>query len=237
MLLRGLSRGNGHWGDFPEYLKKKNVDIELMEIPGNGTTHQQTTPTDALEVISQIKAKSQFYQSKEKFNLCGISLGGMIALKWAEIFPEDLSSIAIVNSSLKQQSGFYQRMNYQKYPQVFKALLNKDPQIRQKIILSLISNHKDRADLYFDEFVKFSNENPVTLSNFIRQLILANKIKIQKKITTPVKVICSEQDQLVHFQCSLNIAEQLNVKAEIHPTAGHDLPLDAPEWLADILVN
>jgi pimeloyl-ACP methyl ester carboxylesterase len=48
-------------------------------------------------------------------------------------------------------------------------------------------------------------------------------------------VIWSEKDRLVSSHCSQNIAKKFDASCFTHPTAGHDLPLDEPEWLTQIL--
>ena len=43
---------------------------------------------------------------------------------------------------------------------------------------------------------------------------------------------CSEGDRLVNPKCTKAIAKKYHAKLLIHKDAGHDLPLDASEWLA-----
>lgn len=66
ILLRGLSRGNGHWGSFPEVLKKQGLKWELAEIPGNGTRYQEITPLRPQEVIQSLRKNSHFLKDKKK---------------------------------------------------------------------------------------------------------------------------------------------------------------------------
>jgi hypothetical protein len=40
------------------------------------------------------------------------------------------------------------------------------------------------------------------------------------------------RDQLVNVQCSLTLAERWHCSIKLHPTAGHDLPLDDGIWVA-----
>ena len=83
IFLRGLTRGNIHWGNFPELFKNANPDneVEFLEIPGNGFLNNEITPTNIIQVIDLLKSKSNFCKENVPINICGISLGGMIALK------------------------------------------------------------------------------------------------------------------------------------------------------------
>ena len=46
IALRGLSRGQKHWGVFPQTLNSldSEIDLELLEIPGNGTRASEDCP-------------------------------------------------------------------------------------------------------------------------------------------------------------------------------------------------
>jgi pimeloyl-ACP methyl ester carboxylesterase len=44
-------------------------------------------------------------------------------------------------------------------------------------------------------------------------------------------VLASLGDRLVSPGCSRRIASRWALPIRLHPTAGHDLPLDDPEWV------
>lgn len=239
IFLRGLTRGNIHWGNFPEVFKRLNpeAEIEFLEMPGNGLLNKESSPINPKEVIEFLKAKSKFCQKNLPFNICGISLGGMIALKWAELYPEDIASVTIINSSLKQYSPFYRRLITNNYGKIVGTLFKSDREEQEKIILSITSNKFHENQKYLKAFAELSRDHQVSRANFIRQLILASNIQIQNPLNVPLIVISSKHDRLVHSSCSDNIAKALRGNLYIHPTAGHDLPLDEPEWLSEILVR
>ena len=240
ILLRGLARGHGHWADFPHKLKllNTNIEVELMEIPGNGTLCAEDTPLNSLEVIAKIRERSRLIKNKKKVNICGISLGGMVALKWAEIFPEEIESVVVVNSSLRQLSKFYQRLQVTSYMGLVRSFLAADSKTREELILSFTSNNVDRYKAFLNSFSEFSEEYPLRKINFFRQLVLANNIFIDAELKVPLKIICSKNDRLVNYLCSVELAKAFKAELNVHPTSGHDLPLDDPDWLASrILAN
>jgi pimeloyl-ACP methyl ester carboxylesterase len=236
LLLRGLTRGNGHWGSFPDQLKKRGCEVQLLEIPGNGTQHAEDTPVDPGEVIERLKLSCRWIAEKESFNICGISLAGMVALKWAELFPTELNSVAVVNTSLARLSPFYDRLRPNSYFLILKALRCSDPLARERLILAMTSSHASRLGALVEVFADFSRENRVTHRNFIRQLLLANQLEIGGPLKVPVLVISSQQDKLVSPRCSIALADFLRVRHYVHNTSGHDLPLDDPEWLIKVLI-
>jgi pimeloyl-ACP methyl ester carboxylesterase len=48
----------------------------------------------------------------------------------------------------------------------------------------------------------------------------------------PLLVLSSSGDQLVDPRCSQQLAQAWQAEHRIHPNAGHDLPLDDGEWVA-----
>jgi len=45
----------------------------------------------------------------------------------------------------------------------------------------------------------------------------------------------SENDHFVSSSCSKNLAKSWGCELHIHPWAGHDLPLDDPDWIIEHL--
>lgn len=240
IFLRGLTRGNAHWGNFPEIFKSLNPEseAEFLEIPGNGTLNKVDTLVDAKKIIYFLKRKSKFYSQEEMpVHLCGISLGGMVALKWAELFPQNIQSVSVINTSLQQCSPFYQRLLPQNYFKIISMLFESSAHDKELNILTITSNKPIENQNYLEAFAAFSTAFPVSKMNSIRQLILARKIKINKFPPLPLKIISSKMDRLVSPLCSDGIAKTLGGAQYIHPTAGHDLPLDEPSWLSEVLIS
>lgn len=235
IFLRGLTRAAFHWGDFPAVFRQAHPDfeVEFLEIPGNGLLFEQETPVDPVEIIRQISLQSRFVREGLTFHLCGISLGGMISLKWAELFPEQVQSVTIINCSLADLSPFYQRLNPNLYLKILKTLFSKGVLEKEQVILSITSNKRENYDRYLERFTDFSKKHRIKRSNFVRQLKLAGNIHVHE-LKVPLTVICSEGDRLCASDCSKAIARRYEARLIVHPSAGHDLPLDEPEWLASL---
>lgn len=233
IFLRGLTRAAFHWGDFPAVFRQAHpeFEVEFLEIPGNGVLFESVTPVDPVEIIRQISLQSRFVREGLSFHLCGISLGGMIALKWAELHPEVVESVTVINCSLADLSPFYKRLNPNLYSKILKTLFSKGVLQKEQVILNITSNKPENYERYLERFTDFSKNHRIKRSNFVRQLKLAGNIHVSH-LKAPLKVICSEGDRLCSSDCSKAIAKNYNGELIIHPTAGHDLPLDEPEWLS-----
>ena len=68
--------------------------------------------------------------------------------------------------------------------------------------------------------------------NVLGQIIAAAKFKAPENISQNLLFLVSQQDRLVNFNCSLQMAKFYQCPYILHQSAGHDLPLDDPQWLA-----
>jgi predicted alpha/beta hydrolase family esterase len=70
------------------------------------------------------------------------------------------------------------------------------------------------------------------MPNTLRQLAAAGAFRIGKfKPTLPILILASTKDRMVNVKCSRTIAKAWKAEIIEHPTAGHDLSADDPEWI------
>jgi pimeloyl-ACP methyl ester carboxylesterase len=234
VLLRGLMRHSGHWGAFGEKLQQEfpSSKILLLDLPGNGTKCQLSTPTNVNEIIDILREEVHRATGTTPFHFLGLSLGAMVGLKWAEGSPESFLSFIAINPSLKQYSKPWQRLRPQSLFGIAAAILAKDPLSREKIILHLTSAmSSDKQQHLAQLFADFDLQWPLKRDNFLRQIVLASRIQLKKPIKVPMAIFASAQDCLVSSRCSIDLARAFSSHIEVHPTAGHDLVLDDPNWV------
>ena len=99
-----------------------------------------------------------------------------------------------------------------------------------RITSNLKNAEQQRAIL--DQWIAYARECPVTRANFLRQLVAAARFRAAPKPpAVPTLFLAAQQDHLVDVRCSLTLARQWNCPLRIHPTAGHDIPLDDGDWV------
>ena len=60
ILLRGLTREQGHWGDFVPQLKAAlpaEATLLTPDLPGNGVLHQQTSPSRVEDMVEAVRGE------------------------------------------------------------------------------------------------------------------------------------------------------------------------------------
>ncbi len=241
ILIRGLVRGVGHWSDFPERFKKAFPDdsLELLEIPGNGTLYKEKSPTNMMQMVESFRKQSQFIQQGKSAHVLAISLGGMAATAWAEHYPAEIKNLVLINSSSAMHSRFYERLRPENYLKMAKLFLGfkslytiKD---MEHEILKMTANSSERREFALPIWVEESVAHPIGIQNFFRQLLAASSYVFPAKAPAPTTILASENDHLVSAACSKQLSRSWDCPIYIHPWAGHDLPLDDPDWVLERL--
>lgn len=236
VLIRGLVRSRYHWGSFPEELKAelRCESVICVELKGNGELFAESTPGMVEEAIDDLR--KQLPPDLRSFGLIGISLGGMLATKWAQLFPEEVSHLVLINSS-SNLSPFYERLRPALYPGLIRSLLIRSIQKKEQFILLATSNEAHQRTKLLDRYTEFHRRHPVSIKNFLVQLRLAkqtdfNNIPQMKKL-----ILASTADRLVSYKCSQAIAQKWKCIVLLHNRAGHDLTLDDSKWVIHAIKN
>ena len=234
VLLRGLTRGQGHWGRFPAQLQAALPPGSVVLTPdmaGNGQRHTERSPDTVSDLLDDLRA--QLPPSSGPFRVLAMSLGAMVAAHWAHTHPQELRSAVLINTSLRPFSPFWQRLRPRQYPRILRLLITQpDPAVWERAILSMTSRQAVQPDAVLHEWVRLRTQHPVSTRNALAQLRAAIGYRAPAAPPpVPLLLLNGQGDQLVHPDCSSRLAHAWQCPLLRHPTAGHDLPLDDPEWV------
>ncbi len=241
LLLRGLVRESRHWLDFPDFFKANvrssdgSTEVVLLDLPGFGTQNDAVVPNTIDGFVDDMRARlREQVPEGEKIGIVAVSLGGMVALNWLSRFPDDFVCGVVINSSVGDLSPVWQRMQPANWPTIFRAPFMK-PLARERRILSR-TRHLGDLDKDAQRYADIAQQTVPKPKNAVAQLRAAIAFSSPTKIDVPTMVLVSKGDALVSWRCSDAIAKRLSLPLHIHEgtgreAAGHDLPLDAPEWV------
>lgn len=142
--------------------------------------------------------------SKKPVNLCGLSLGGVLAMNYAIDHPEAVRSLVLIATPYKMPKHLlrFQNLLFRFFPN---SMFQQLGLTRQEMI-SLCS---EMMDLDFSEKLN--------------------------RISCPVLLLCGKKDRS-NQQSSRNLASLIeDAQLQIVEHSGHEINLDAPLQLADIL--
>ena len=237
IFIRGWGRGVAHWSDFLNDVQKAfpEDDFEFLELPGNGTLHRLSSPLTIAETVQLMRANSEFVRAGKKMRLIGISLGGMIVTEWARRYPEEIEFICLINSSSANHGRFYERLLLNNAPKFFKLSRETDLNVREMGALEIVSNSSERRKFALPSWVQETKLHPVSRRNLIRQLLAALIYRFPRNPPVRVFLVGSVRDRMVSVKCTERLAVDWKCPIFLHPWAGHDLPLDDPQWMIDCL--
>lgn len=254
ILLRGLAREARHWNTFPRLLEEnlnkgavKGSRVDTIDLPGAGRYSEMKAPISIAETAEFIRDK--FLEVRAKIREAGeepppqvcllaVSLGGMIACEWLTTWPGDVKACVMINTSFKGFSPPYRRLSPSALLHLKRIFQASDPYKREYEVLRMISNRPELREVTAKEWARIALSRPFSKENFFRQLFAA--ACFQPRIDeppVPVLLLSSRGDRMVHPSCSDEIAKRWRAELRNHPTAGHDLPLDEPEWVIEQIVD
>ena len=236
LLIRGLAREKRHWGEFPKRLENEfqGSQVLCLEIPGVGQKSHEKSLLSIEENVEHLREEFLRLkkESNEPWSVMAISMGGMFAMKWAQMYPEDFAHAFVINSSSSGISPLWDRLTPHALKEFLKIAVSKSNYDREKMVFELTSS-KDIDESIVKKWASYADLNPVTIPNFLRQIYSASKFKIPSKLAIPLTVFSGAEDKLASPRCSKKLSEHFNCRLHIDEKSGHDLPLDNPTWIIE----
>ena len=172
---------------------------------------------------------------KPPYALLAMSLGGMVATSWAQRYPDEVSRLVLINTSMRPFSGITQRLR----PANWLALLALaarwgDADYAERSIHQITCNQATQRDADLMAWQHIRRSAPVSGANALRQLIAAARFACAPQTPRcPALVLSSSADRLINPLCSTQLAAAWQVGHHTHPWAGHDLPHDDGLWVSE----
>jgi pimeloyl-ACP methyl ester carboxylesterase len=239
ILLRGLVRESRHWGDFPQKLQKKLPDykIHTPEIQGVGKYHDIISPNTLADMIDFMREQVKEFLGHDTI-IIAISLGGMITKQWNEKYPDDFGKMILINTSFKGVNSLFHRLKPNAILSFLDIFLTSNTAMRERKILELVSNEPEKIESAHQNWIKIQEEAPVQKKSFVNQIKAALSFNpSDQKPKIPLLLIASRADRLCDYNCTLKLHQQWGGSLKLHQSAGHDIPLDAPDWLIDKILE
>jgi pimeloyl-ACP methyl ester carboxylesterase len=239
VLLRGLTREQGHWGVFPAQLRAalpSDSRVVTPDLPGNGTQWQARSPAQVPAMVEAVRQQLTERGLPPPYHVVAMSLGAMVTVDWSHRYPEELTDAVLINTSLKPQSPPWRRLHPRHYPTIVRLLLTQaSPEVWEQAILHMTTRHPAvPAQQLLAQWLHMRRQHPVSTANGLRQLWAAARYQAPRAAPpVPVLLLNGAGDRLVHPSCSSVLAASWGAPLVRHPTAGHDLPLDAGPWVVE----
>lgn len=234
LILRGLAREQGHWGEFPSALAATlGARVHTLDLPGAGDRRGTTCPPSIAGIVGDLRERWRPLASAgTRWGLLGISLGGMVAMEWGARHPGDFGAVVLANTSARNTSAPWRRMRPTAVLRVLRALAESDPLTRERLVLAATTRLHPALPAVAERWAAIAALRPMRRANVLRQLLAAMRFSAPPTLVPPVLVLSGGADPLTHPSCPAALAKRFTAPLHVHPDAGHDLSLDAPGWMA-----
>lgn len=232
ILLRGLARESEHWGGFLDRLAARFPGVEILplDLPGFGRSRSAESPSRVTAVVDWLRARLP-RPPPGRSAVLGLSLGAMVAMEWVFRHPRDFSAAVWINPS-SAWSPWFRRLR--PLAALRLAACGLFPVARrERLILGVTSNDPRVRGRVAEEWVRIATHRPLRALDVYRQVRAAASFRPPAgPVPVPALLLTSDGDRLVHPSCSRLILKRYpGVTLRSHPSAGHDLPLDDPDWV------
>lgn len=254
LLVHGWGMHGGMWGGVAERLAK-NFQVHAVDLPGHGYSmgsrewevgsvgrfsHSQL-PTPYLLLDSIVDELSA--QFSEPLNLCGWSLGGQIAMRWAMRYPQQVNRLILVASTpyFVRQDDWPYALAAETLAEFAAALQqNYSLTLHRFIALQVRGSEQERELLAMLRNALFSRGEPglAALQCGLEILRDCDLRSVLPEIKQPALVIGGERDTLTPPQASHYLAAQMpDASVAIIKGAAHAPFLSHPEEFVNLVVD
>ncbi len=233
ILLRGLTREARHWGGFTAQLAAQlGEEVLTPDLPGSGEFFREPSPGTVRGMLEAVRRQILARGEEPPFAVLGMSMGGMMAADWAQHYPQEVSRLVLVNTSMRPFSGITQRLRPTNWPALAGLAAQwGDAAQAERTIHRLTCERVDEKTLDLAAWMGIRSTSPVSAANALRQLWAAATFECRPEAPPcPVLVLSSANDRLVSPACSAQLAAAWQATHVQHPWAGHDLPHDDGPW-------
>ncbi|MBC8451273.1 MAG: alpha/beta hydrolase [Planctomycetes bacterium] len=111
-------------------------------------------------------------------------------------------------------------------------MVTRDLEKRGRLVLGTKPKDADHLEELAQPRVELATSCPLPPAVTSKQLLAASLWRAPKTLTVATLFLGTEGDRMVHPSCTLRLAAHFHAPVVMHPWAGHEIPLDDPDWVA-----
>lgn len=207
LLLHGWGMHGGMWGQVAEQMAQTNL-VHRVDLPGHGGS-TASTPFELDNLVQQCSA-----QFDEPLTVVGWSLGGQVALRWAQLHPAQIKKLVLVATTpcFVQQDGWRCAMAADTLQDFAASLLQNHALTLKRFLALQLRGSKNERELLLDLRARlYANGEPdiAALQGGLKILRDTDMRSQLLHVTQPTLVIAGERDTLTPSAASEYLAQTL----------------------------
>jgi len=230
VLLHGWGMHSGIWNNIVPPLSQ-HFRVYCVDLPGHGRSKRRLGALDTLDsIVDELSL-----QFTGQMNLCGWSLGGLVAMRWAQREQLRVQRLALVASTpcFTKREDWHFGMEAETLRQ-FGAELEKDHVATLRRFLSLqVRGSENERELLMDMRSRLFSHGQPEVEALRGGLEILREVDLRPElgsILQPTLLIAGERDKLTPPEASIYLSQALS-KARLVEIAGaaHTPFLSHPE--------
>ncbi len=205
ILIHGFAEDSDVWQYQVNELQKKNYTI-IPDLPGSGSSEMiegTIQIEDCADVVKAITDAERNHNNFTTFTVIGHSMGGYIALAFAEKYPELLNGLGLFHSTAYPDDDAKKEAR----KKGIDFIKNNGAEIfLRSTAPNLFSlKTKDESSEMIEDFINLYKKNtPQSLIQYYNAMMQRpDRISVLKNITSPVLFVTGKNDKAVSLQSSL----------------------------------
>ena len=233
LLLHGYMETLYIWNDFFDALKR-DYRVIAIDLPGHGLSC--SAPVNTIELMATVAKGVLDLCEVKQAAVVGHSLGGYVALKCCELFPETFEKMVLLNSHPYPEPESFATVREREINIINSGRLQSLAEI--SIPKMFHSNNLRRLDSKIREIVELCETHDpsgivASVKGFTKRSDMSEYLK---NTSTPTLAICGDSDGFISSELQLKMLEQFkNMKLVTLQECGHNVFLECPEKCLELV--
>lgn len=207
LLVHGWGMHGGIWGSMVEQLAQR-YRVMCVDLPGHGAS-EPLQKFDLDHLVHELS--SQF---DEPLSVCGWSLGGQLALRWAALHPHQVSRLVLLAStpSFVQRADWAHAMAQETLQDFARALVENHAQTLKRFLALQVRGSENERELLATLRGRLFSRGEPDMNALRGGLEILRETDLRAslpQLQQPVLVIAGERDMLTPTTASAYMAQAL----------------------------
>lgn len=243
VLVHGLMSDSRALKDVAVFFKKHGFPVVTLDLRGHGksTARAKKEFYSMDRFVADVKNVVDETIKNKDFVLVGYSLGGMVSLRYLELFPEHVRSLVLLNTFYKSPIGIVGGTKSVRNIVLWVEGLFARYPFAEKLF------HKVIGGLDYDEFKDLSDLSILAkqVSNNRAKIVIysinsVNKFDLSdfvKTIKIPTLIVAASDDQLFPAKFMKRMSNKIRKSNFVVFEGTHSLPLKKPLTIAESILG